>query len=86
MTRMQVTIGEAEHRRAKQRAAALGMSLAEYIRRLVAADVAGLASSRPAVTAIFDLGESDGSDVARHKHQYLGEALVAEHRRNTGAG
>ncbi len=54
----------------------MGISLAEYIRRLVARD---LGSARPAgrPELIFDLGASAGSDIARHKDEYLGEAIGA---------
>jgi hypothetical protein len=57
----------------------LGLSLAEYVRRLMAAD---LGEQRPAgrVADIFDLGDSGGSDVAREKDCYLAAAVQAERR------
>ena len=60
----------------RARAFALGLSLAEYIRRLIRADL----GQRPAaadVSAVFGLGNSGGSDIARHKDHYLGEAVEA---------
>lgn len=72
--RTQIQLDPQDHRRAKRRAAELGISLAEYVRRVVAAD---LGEPRPAASAelIFDLGSSSGSDVASHKDEYVGEAL-----------
>lgn len=76
MARVQVSLSPEEHRRAKQRAAELGISFAAYMRRLVASDL-GEASATGDVHALFDLGESDDSDIARHKHRYVGEAVEA---------
>jgi hypothetical protein len=79
MHRTQVTLDPAEHRRARRRAADMGISMAEYVRRLVQQDLAG-----PAVvsdpTALFALGDSGGSDVSSAKDAFLAEA-IADHRR-----
>ena len=57
----------------------MGISFAEYIRRLVAIDLKEPAPpTEPA--AVFDLGGSGGSDVARDKDKLLGEASEAEQR------
>lgn len=83
VTRMQVTLDDDEHRRAKQRAAAAGVSLAQYIRALVAADAADdVGPARPAIEDVFDLGDSGGSDVSRHKDAYLGQAVEANQQRH----
>jgi len=76
MSRTQVTLDRELHRRARGRAAALGLSLAEYVRRLVVAD---LAEERPIGVAhdVFNLGDSGGGDVAAHKDAYLAEAAGA---------
>jgi hypothetical protein len=59
----------------------LGISLAEYFRRLVAKDIAQpRRASSPA--GVFDLGDSGGSDIASEKDEYIGAALAA--RRSTG--
>ena len=82
VTRMQVTLDDEEHRRVKQRAAAAGVSLAQYIRALVAADaVDDVGPPRPAIEDVFDLGDSGGSDVSRHKDDYLGQAVEANEQR-----
>jgi hypothetical protein len=77
VTRMQVTLDDDEHRQAKKKAAAAGVSLAEYIRRVVAADLADTDRSGHPVHEVFDLGSSAGSDVAQHKDAYVGEATAA---------
>ena len=83
VTRMQVTLDDDEHRRARQRAAAAGVSLAQYIRQLVAADAAdGVEPARPPVDDVFDLGDSGGSDISRHKDDYLGQAVEANQQRH----
>lgn len=80
--RTQVTLDPALDRRAKERARALGISFAEYIRRLVARDLDP--EERPGdISAIFGLGTSGRSDISRRKDEYLGEAIAAEHRPET---
>lgn len=80
MARTQITLEAEMQRRARQRAGELGVSLAEYLRRLVARDL-----TRPkvstAVDRIFDLGNSDGSDIAKHKHSMIAESFAAVRRR-----
>jgi hypothetical protein len=79
MVRTQITLDPQIHKRARQRAAELGISLAEYMRRLVTKDL----GETPRVTdpsVIFNLGSSSGSDVAREKDRMVGEAVDAEHR------
>jgi len=79
MHRTQVTLDPAEHRRARRRAADLGISLAEYVRRLVQQDLAGpVVVSDP--TTLFALGDSGGSDVAALKDAYVGEAIIRDRR------
>ena len=81
MARSQITLDAEQHKRARERAAALGISLAEYFRRLVAKDIAQpRRTGSPA--GVFDLGDSGGSDVALQKDEYIGTALAA--RRSTG--
>lgn len=78
MVRTQITLDSEDHRRAKQRAAQLGISLAEYLRRLVSDDL-GAARPRGDVSQLFDLGGSGGSDIASHKDEYVGEAIESLH-------
>lgn len=83
MVRTQIALPSEEHRKAKAKAAELDISLAEYIRGLVARD---LDSERPRgdITRIFGLGHSGRSDISSRKHEYVGEAVEAEYRRKTG--
>jgi hypothetical protein len=62
--RTQIALDPRQHALVKQKAASLGISMAEYIRRLVDDD---LASVEPAASpsAIVGLGASGGSDIAR---------------------
>lgn len=82
--RMQVSIDSELHRRARERAADEGVSFAEYVRRLLADDLAGT-SPQGDVTAIFDLvTEGDETDVAGDKDDLIGEAAAAEHSSSLG--
>jgi hypothetical protein len=78
MVRTQVALGNEIQQRARQRATDLGVSFSEYVRRLVARDIA-----RPVVVAnvacVFDLGSSGGSDIARNKDAMIAEAFQAAH-------
>lgn len=67
-------------RRARRRASDLGVSLAEYFRRLVARDLAGPETGSD-VERVFDLGKSGGSDVAREKDSMIAEAFLFSRRK-----
>ncbi len=81
MHRTQISLEPEMHRQARARAAELGVSLAEYLRRLIARDL-GEPSRPSAPSAVFDLGDSGGSDVARDKDAMIGRA-IEEGRRQT---
>jgi hypothetical protein len=82
--RTQITMDPEMQRRARKKAAELGMSFAEYVRRVVARDL-GESKPRPDVSIIFDLGASDEpTDIARDKDKLLGEAVWQEYLRKTG--
>lgn len=84
MSRTQVVIDQELQRAARRKADQLGISFAEYLRRLVANDLATPEASVDP-SRVFDLGSSGGSDVGREKGRMLGDALVAEFSRR-GAG
>ena len=65
LVRTQVAIHPEHRRRAPERASALGISLAAYIRRLVARDV-DCPEPRADPAAVFDLGDSRGRTVGRN--------------------
>ncbi len=76
MIRTQISLDSERHAQARARAAELGVSLAEYMRRLVDRDVA-----RPARTVdrsvVFDLGGGIPTDIARDKDRMIAEAVAA---------
>jgi hypothetical protein len=84
MVRTQIALEAEDHRRAKRRAAEMNVSLAEYVRRIVHRDLGAGERPKADISAIFDLGHSGGSDIAKHKDEYIGEALWHEHLRKTG--
>lgn len=77
MARTQIALDPEAHRQAKAKAAQLGISLAEYIRRLVEADQRGAPASA-AVEEVFDLGDGGATDIARDEDRLLGEAVAGD--------
>ena len=76
MSRTQITLEPEIQKRAQKRASDLGVSFAEYVRCLVARDLAG--GQRKADPArVFDLGSSRGSHVAKDKDAMIAEAFAA---------
>jgi len=80
MSRTQISLDPEALRRARAKAALLGISLAEYLRRLVDRDL-GEPVQIAEPSAIFNLGDSGGSDVARDKDRMLGEAVARKPKR-----
>jgi hypothetical protein len=79
MTRTQISLELSMLRSARGRAGELGVSLAEYIRRLVARDLEGPPrSGDPSI--VFNLGSSSGSDVGRDKDDMIAEAIASTRR------
>lgn len=81
MVRTQITIDSELQAQARQRASELGVSLAEYVRRLVAKDLAR-PEQKADISCIFDLGSSGGSNIAENKDAMIGEAISALHSRS----
>lgn len=77
MSRTQISLETRLYRRARQRASELGVSLAEYVRRLVARDL-DIPQAKVDVACIFDLGSSHPSDIAREKDSMIAEAFESE--------
>jgi hypothetical protein len=83
--RTQITMDPELQRRAQAKAAALGISFAEYIRRLVAGDLGEERKSRPDISVLFDLiDEGPPTDIARDKDKMIGEAVWQEYLRDVG--
>jgi|SRR5579863_1875150 len=82
--RTQITMEPELQRRAQAKAAALGISFAEYIRRLVAGDL-GEPTTKADITSLFNLiDEGPPTNIARDKDAMLAEAVWKEHLRKTG--
>ncbi len=75
--RTQIALEPEQHARVKQKAASLGITMAEYIRRLVDQDLTSVAP-RATPSAIIGIGRSGGSDIAREGPQ-APMAAVADH-------
>jgi hypothetical protein len=81
--RTQITLDPEIQRRARARAAELGISFAEYVRRLVADDLGG-GRAKPHISIMFDLGASrEPTDIARDKDKMIGEAVWENYLRKT---
>jgi hypothetical protein len=77
--RTQITMDRELQRRAHAKAAELGLSFAEYVRRLVVHDL-GEPECRRDISSLFDLGASrEPTDIARDKDRMIGEAIWSEH-------
>ena len=83
MARTQITLDPEMQRRARQRASELGVSLAEYVRRLLGRDL-GRPGAAASPAEVFDLGASGGSDIAAEKDAMLAEAMAAGRSRARG--
>lgn len=74
MSRIQITLESETQRRARRRARDLGISLAEYVRRLLERDLGGPGIQTYPVL-VFDLGRSSGSAIAKQKDPMIAEAM-----------
>ena len=82
--RTQITLDPEMQRRAQRKAAELGISFAEYIRRLVAGDLGEPKKAKPDISIMFDLGASgEPTDIARDKDKMIGEAVWQEYLHET---
>lgn len=82
--RTQITMDPDTQRRAQTKAAELGISFAEYVRRLVAQDL-GEPAHRADITSVFNLiDEGPPTNIARDKDKMVGEAVWKEYLRKTG--
>ena len=73
--RTQITMDPEMQRRARAKAAELGISFAEYVRRLVANDL-GTQKQKADISIVFDLiDEGPRTNIARDKDKMVGEAV-----------
>lgn len=80
MHRTQITLDPELQHRARQKAQAQGISFSEYLRRLLARDLAE-PSTQISPSVVFDLGESGGGDIAHDKDTMIGDAIAARRTR-----
>ena len=79
MIRTQISLNAEVHTRVRARAGELGISLAEYIRRLVDRDLSQPSRSIDR-SLVFDLGSSGRTDIASKKSHMIAEAIAARKR------
>jgi hypothetical protein len=83
-TRVQATVRSDLRRRAQARATELGISFAEYVRRLLDQDL-GKVRREADISLVFDLVTGGPpTNVARDKDQMLAAASRGEHLRSVG--
>jgi hypothetical protein len=76
MSRTQITLDSETQKRAQQHAGEMGISFAEYVRRLVARDLSR-AERKASIECVFDLGSSGDSDISKEKDAMLAAAFGA---------
>lgn len=75
-SRTQITLDPDLDRKAKLRARDLGISFAEYVRRVIARDLADI-SPGEGIAGMIGIGDSGGSDIGADKDDYINEAFGA---------
>jgi hypothetical protein len=82
--RTQIKVDPELQRRANAKAAELGVSFAEYVRRLLADDL-GPRRERSDISVVFDIvDEGPMTNIAADKDKMVGEAVWRDHVRETG--
>jgi hypothetical protein len=82
--RTQITLDPELQRRAQAKAAELGISFAEYVRRALTNDL-GEIKPKADISVVFDLvDEGPPTNIARDKDKMVGEAVWKEFARKTG--
>ncbi len=80
---VQVTLDLEQRRRARRRAAELGLTLSDYVADLVKVD---LATWAPGSRAPAGISVADATDVPGHEGTYIGEAVAARMRQSNPSG
>lgn len=76
-SRMQITLDPAMQVKVRRRAERIGVPVAEYVRRVIAADLGG-DPPKSDVTELFGLGRSpEPTDIAKNKEAMIAEAIAA---------
>ena len=74
--RIHIDLETEQHALAKRKAVDLGISMAEYIRRLVEQDLAQKGPNSD-ISAIFGIADSGGSDIVVDRKTTTAEAIAA---------
>lgn len=72
--RTQIDLEPEQHAGAKRKAAEMGVSMAEYVRRVIERDLAS-PEPRGDISDIFALGRSGGSDIAAEGKSVVADAV-----------
>lgn len=80
--RTQIALEAEQHAQVKQKAASLGITMAEYIRRLVDRDL-GSAGPQADVKGIIGIGSSGGSDIANDRSDVVAAAVAERFSKTT---
>ena len=76
-SRMQITLDPTTQVKVRRRAESIGVPVAEYVRRVIAADLGG-DPPRIDVAQLFNLGRSaQPTDIAKDKHAMIAGAIEA---------
>ncbi len=76
-SRMQITLDPTTRAKIRRRAESVGVTVAEYVRRVIAADLGG-EPSRSNVAELFDLDRSaESTDIAKDKRAMIAGAIEA---------
>ncbi len=76
-SRMQITLDPEIQVKVRRRAKKIGVPVAEYVRRIIAADL-GVDPPRASVSELFDLGRSaEMTDIAKDKSAMIADAIAA---------
>lgn len=86
MVRMQISLDRDMQIRLHERAHELGISLAEYFRRLAAADLSPGSTLRTDISALIGIVEAPASDIARDKDAMVGAAVEHAHLHTASDG
>jgi hypothetical protein len=79
---MQITLDASTEVKVPRRGESIGIPVAEYVRRIIAADL-GDGSSKSGVVELFDRGRSsEPTDIATSKRQMIAKAIEAGKLRN----
>ncbi len=80
--RTQIALKPEQHAGVKRKAAEMGVSMAEYLRRLIERDLAS-PGPRGVISDIFALGRSGGSDIAAEGKGAVADAVEDDWIRRT---